>query len=690
MPEKTRIAILGGGMASLVTAFELTRTPELRSKFEIVIYQQGHRLGGKGASSRNLERGRGKRIEEHGFHVFMGFYERTLGVLETCYTELGQAQCPGLAFPTLKAALTPRDKISFLEADGVWTFSSANFGAQSATTPKGRLDLARKVLQPMAEPTLAEKVKDFVDHLNTLDDDQAFPHEFRSDRAWKHFAESVYPQVALGLLDHVQHEDGELDPARVDRVNTALRETRDVKWARYKSTGKPEHRHDAVLADLRSAIVSALLSSDTKEGEAEFDKDETEMNLSALEKYDFKEWLRDVAEAHEETLASPLVNAAYNLTFSTSQKLSAASALAGALKFVNSQSPDILYYNLNSGMGEVVFTPLYLCLKNRGVQFRFFHQVEDITLAKDGSVASIRLRKQARLKGEGGGAPVYYDPLIKVKVGSDQKELSCWPTAPLEDQLAEPAVANMDLEAFPDTWRGERVELTAGAQSNGFDVVVLGLSIGVLEKACPSLVEGCPRLADMVSTARTTATQSAQLWFNRPPRDAKWQQSVMATCPPPFDTWADVSHLLAVEDWQPDQGPVPSTLIYLCGALPDRLPFGAPDADRLPPQPGPQGTVDERASVWLAQNLPVLWPSVKKAGPWSPPEGAIFDYIHESTHPSDRYVLSPPGQVRYRGEELGVRNLLIVGDWIRTYYNSGCIEAATRSGQAAAKILIGP
>ena len=50
---KRKIVILGGGVGSLVTAHYLSRTPELREKFDVTLYQMGWRLGGKGASGRN-------------------------------------------------------------------------------------------------------------------------------------------------------------------------------------------------------------------------------------------------------------------------------------------------------------------------------------------------------------------------------------------------------------------------------------------------------------------------------------------------------------------------------------------------------------------------------------------------------------------------------------------------------------
>ena len=89
LPDRPqRLAILGGGLAGLTAAFELTNDPHWRDRFEsITVYQMGWRLGGKCASSR----GRCDRIEEHGLHVWMGFYENAFRLLRECYAELGRA-----------------------------------------------------------------------------------------------------------------------------------------------------------------------------------------------------------------------------------------------------------------------------------------------------------------------------------------------------------------------------------------------------------------------------------------------------------------------------------------------------------------------------------------------------------------------------------------------------------------------
>ena len=79
-----KVAIFGGGCAGVAAAFELTR-PERNGEFEVTLYQMGWRLGGKGASGRDAETGR---IEEHGLHLWMGFYENAFRFMRDCYGEL--------------------------------------------------------------------------------------------------------------------------------------------------------------------------------------------------------------------------------------------------------------------------------------------------------------------------------------------------------------------------------------------------------------------------------------------------------------------------------------------------------------------------------------------------------------------------------------------------------------------------
>jgi uncharacterized protein with NAD-binding domain and iron-sulfur cluster len=83
MIKKKKIAVLGGGMGSLSAVFELTNYPGWQEHYEITVYQMGWRLGGKLAIGRGLN----DRIEEHGIHVFLGFYNNAFRVMQDTYKE---------------------------------------------------------------------------------------------------------------------------------------------------------------------------------------------------------------------------------------------------------------------------------------------------------------------------------------------------------------------------------------------------------------------------------------------------------------------------------------------------------------------------------------------------------------------------------------------------------------------------
>src|SRR5262245_1262310 len=103
--KREKIVILGGGMAALTFAFELSGLKDLQSRYDITVFQPGHRLGGKGASGRNQRCF--DRIEEHGLHLFYGFYDNAFSVLRRCYAELGRPA--GAPLATLEDAFKPHD-----------------------------------------------------------------------------------------------------------------------------------------------------------------------------------------------------------------------------------------------------------------------------------------------------------------------------------------------------------------------------------------------------------------------------------------------------------------------------------------------------------------------------------------------------------------------------------------------------
>ena len=103
-------------MAGLAAAWELSK-PDRHDRIEsVTVYQRGWRLGGKGASSR----GRYGRVEEHGLHVWLGYYENAFRVMRECYDELDRPRTP---IPTHRSsngrtALSRRASIGLGELHG--------------------------------------------------------------------------------------------------------------------------------------------------------------------------------------------------------------------------------------------------------------------------------------------------------------------------------------------------------------------------------------------------------------------------------------------------------------------------------------------------------------------------------------------------------------------------------------------
>ena len=81
--QKRKVAVLGGGAGSMAALWALTSLPNASDRFDITVYQMGWRLGGKGASGRNAAFGH--RIEEHGLHVWGGFYRNAFRMMREIY-----------------------------------------------------------------------------------------------------------------------------------------------------------------------------------------------------------------------------------------------------------------------------------------------------------------------------------------------------------------------------------------------------------------------------------------------------------------------------------------------------------------------------------------------------------------------------------------------------------------------------
>ena len=77
--DKIRVAILGGGIAALTTAFELTEQDPEKTTYEVTLYTLGWRLGGKASVGRDMTNG--GRAVEHGLHIWAGYYDNSFDIV---------------------------------------------------------------------------------------------------------------------------------------------------------------------------------------------------------------------------------------------------------------------------------------------------------------------------------------------------------------------------------------------------------------------------------------------------------------------------------------------------------------------------------------------------------------------------------------------------------------------------------
>jgi hypothetical protein len=325
-------------------------------------------------------------------------------------------------------------------------------------------------------------------------------------------------------------------------------------------------------------------------------------------------------------------------------------------------------WRMRAGMGDVVFAPLYMALKQRGVKFHFFSRVTRLRLMPGRPVIDgIELTRQATV---GAGADAY-EPIERIG------NWWCWPAEPHRSQLT-------DDQPAPQT-------LVHGAD---FDEVVLGIPLGGLGEICGELAAANPRFKLMLDRGETVRTKALQLWLTKPIKELRSPPARDGLDPPataysePFDTYCDMSHLLEAEVYEGGDGP--SGVAYFCAVLADSS--DEVEAERA---------VRAGALRYLERDAATIWPGAVQNGAFD--WGLLFDpqerrgrdrldaqYFRANVAGTDRYVTTPAGSVdaRLDSDQSGFANLALAGDWTHNGIDGGCVEAAVISGERAATALI--
>jgi uncharacterized protein with NAD-binding domain and iron-sulfur cluster len=680
-----RVTIVGGGCAAVAAAFELTR-PEHGGRFDVTLYQVGWRLGGKGASGRGLA----GRIEEHGLHLWMGWYENAFRLMRECYTELTGDPA------AWRRAFAPANEIMVADrtADGGWEAWGRVFPPAPGLPGDAPADaepwtvraylqrtvaLLRSLLEEIA-PDLARRERDAVAPPGRPPGAAAALARLLEMGG---LATLAGIRQGIALLDLLAGSLGDLPGGVLLRFLDALA-TNAERLLDARLAERPELRRVWYVVDLGLATVRGQLRAGLLTDPRGFD---------ALDEYDCREWLR-LNGASEAALGCGYLRGLYDLGFGyqdgdpAKPRVAASQALRGFLRAFFTYR-GAFFWKMQGGMGDVVFAPFYEVLRRRGVRFRFFHRLAAVRVGHDDAphVAALDFDVQARVAGG-----VEYAPLV------DVGGMPCWPSHPDWAQLEDGLRWRDEGRDFESHWDRRCVARTTLEVGRDFDFVVLGVGLGAIPHVAAELVARDPRWREMVENLGTVATQAFQVWLDADLARLGWHRGpvTLSGFVEPFDTWADMTHLASREAWER----TPATIAYFCSVL--------PDGDGDPEDPGwaarRREEVRESAVRFLNRDVGRLWPHAQARpgefrwdlllvptgglGPYGP---ARFETQHwtANVNPSDRYTLALPGTAKYRISPLDrtYDNLTICGDWTDCGFNSGCVEAAVMSGRLAAHAL---
>ena len=714
-----KIAILGGGVGGCTAALWLT-DPIHKGKYEVTLYQLGWRLGGKGASGRNLDPNLGHRSEEHGLHIWFGFYENAFRTIRKAYREMG----PNGPFDSWKDAFTGvSEGVVADHHAGPWDFWCYRFPKDSQEPGDGQPPPSLWASFRRALEWIVANINENSTILNALPTPSTTVQDVKSPGGLFGRIEGLADRMADALRDglhfvfshtHVHRAFNTvralpLDPLElkaIDLLNVAndlfkflhnLHEKITVEMLEADANlARLVYMLDASVTALRGMIADGVIFR----------------GFDSLDEVEFLTWMQ-AHGARFHTLESPVLKGLYDLAFAyedgasgavAKPNMGAGVALRCFLRIFFGYKGAYVF-KMDAGMGETVFSPFYLALKKRGVKFEFFHRVENLGLSADKkSVATIDMSRQASLKGAD------YDALLPMRL-NDGKIFHVWPSEPFADQLAS-AVPGPDEPSFESRWCAvppvEKRTLRAGVD---FDTVVLGVSIAGVKAISTELAAVSQPWCEMVGRIKSVRTQAVQIWLLPKLAEIGWDPkgelkdpSLVDAYVDPLNSWMDQNVVLKTETWTPQNnksGTVPQFLAYFCGPSEDDPNEPPATAAGYPAQQ--LAKIKAGALAFFSRHLQPLWPNVVDANgalDWNKvfdpnggtgPQRADGLYYRINIDPSERYVLSVAGSTKYRlrSGESGFDNLYLAGDWTHNGLNVGCVESAALSGVQASRAISG-
>lgn len=705
--KREKIAILGGGVSAMTSAFYLTSKPGWQDKYDITVYQQGWRIGGKGASGRNQKLG--NRIEEHGLHIFFGFYENAFKTMRAAYGELNPT--PDCPFQTWEDAFKRHSFIVQQEKVGdEWLHWPYDFPSDNQTP--GHSEEQITVWEMFYKTFLWVKqwLKELRVHAKVQQKEVRVsdPNESWLGKLVSHIKqdisdigsdiETLLDSVTV-FLTSLPKTVSQLDKAHIGIIETmllSLRKWLQKQFEEFLDT-HTEIRRLFIVTDLGITILLGMI----KDGVVTH-------GFDVINQYDFREWLTMHGANQKYSVNSPPITGSYDLYFANKNgdwntpNIEAGSVLR-AMMLVAFGYKGAVMWKMQAGMGDTIFTPFYKVLKDRGVKFEYFNQVDEL-IPKGDEIAEIRITEQVALKDNN----KEYQPLI------DVKHLDCWPSEPLYGQIDEQQAKllednKIDLEDYWTNWPevyekafNKPLPQKSLVKGKDFDTVIFGISIAAIPNLCQRLE--CEKLDLAVEHIQAIPTQAFQVWMGKTLEETGWdcfppsgEGPVLSTFVDPYDTYASMSQLLDKETWPAELEP--KSVQYFCSTQPV---FDYPPRSVHEFPARMKAVAKEGAINYLKNDVHWLWPDVAGPGKFAwqtlidpqQQEGeSRFDsqYWRSNVSPSERYVLTLQDTSKYRIEtdQSKYSNLYFTGDWIKNGLNVGCVEAAVMAGMQTSQSICG-
>lgn len=672
---KRRIIVVGAGIAGLTCAHELSRTAEARRKFSVRVFEMGHKVGGRLASAHNPQRW--GRNEEHGLHVWFGWYDNTFRLADEVWRDWKRpADCP---WKTIWDGLRP----IWISEHGLGngptlTIRRAHHprnrdvpGHASARSSLGRLstwlDLPRALTRTWSALT------------RQTEHDNAAPRGPLARTLWPH-------PDALSLerlLRRLRPSRTQARPHTRNRTAPLLhrllhRAHGPVRAASRAAAGEGNERVElARVLDLALAVARIL--SSPRHG-IYLDGD-----LDRVSSWELRALLREHGASEDALANSRLLECLYDIPFAfeggdrTRPVLEASTALRFTYRLF-ADYKHALAFLLKAGAGETLIAPLLDLIRERGVELEPFHRLTRIELdPTERFVERLIFTRAARTR-------CRYEPLVTEGGFRRFRAAPDWSQLEDGDALRERGVEF--YSRFADQGETEEVVLQRGVD---FDDVVLGLPLGSIvpnadgHSPVSAWLDAKPHARACLDRLHLVPTVAAQLWLDESVDTLGCRDRAVATWGDAYSVACDMSEVIDHEAWGPNG---PRSSLYLCGAWPMRTP-SRPSSD-------PSALHDDKrdACALLEEQLTDLGPSLFRQPPTlHTPKGCATrwdaQYVRANVEPWDLADLALPGadRVRLEANESGLDNLALAGSWVRTPVNTTSVEAAVCSGLAAARAL---